>query len=404
MTEPLPPAAASTPQRGPVQARSPLPDVLRGVALLGILIVNMQDFAGFLEWQQRGVDRAAQVLTDVLANGRFISIFAMLFGWGAAGLLARQGVGTFLRRHLVLLAVGAVHYVLVWHGDIISNYATLALALLLTAALSARALVVLAGVLGTWWLGVGLLDAVAASGRTGPRFTGLPALEPTYLGNVADRAGEFWPLLLSGNVYNGTWLLALFCLGAAAQRTGLLTHPQDHRPLLRRLAVVGLPLGLVLGAALAYLNTRGDQATGFLAVPVRMGGGLAGALGYVGLIGLLAASNRLGPLLHFAASGRMAMTNYLMQSVLMTSFFYPYAGAQGFGWVGQGLPGQGDAFPYAGGFVGWGAASALLLALTLGLCQLPLSAVWLSRFRQGPMEALVRRLVYGRAARRREES
>ncbi|PTA67388.1 DUF418 domain-containing protein [Deinococcus arcticus] len=394
MTESPPPDAARVPQRGPVQVRSPLPDVLRGVALLGILIVNMQAFAGLLEWQQRGLDRTAQVLTDVVANGRFISIFAMLFGWGAAGLLARHGAGVFMRRHLVLLAVGWAHYVLVWHGDIISNYATLALALLLTAALSARALVALSGVLSAWWLGLGLLEALAAAGRTGPRFTNLPALDPTYLGNVADRAGDFWPLLLSGNLLNGPWLLALFCLGAAAQRTGLLTRPQDHRPLLRRLAVVGLPLGLVLGAVLAYLNTRGDQAAGFLAVPVRMGGGLAGALGYVGVIGLLAASGRLRPLLHFAASGRMAMTNYLSQSLLMTTFFYPYGGAQGFGWVGQ------DPALVSGGGVSWGAAGALLLALIVGFCQLPLSAWWLSHFRQGPVEALVRRMVYGHAGQR----
>lgn len=101
-----PPAPEPARDTGPVRDRALLPDVLRGVALLGILIVNMQDFAGFLEWQQVGVDRAAQVVTDVFANGRFISIFAMLFGWGAAGILARRGAGVFLRRHAALLVVG----------------------------------------------------------------------------------------------------------------------------------------------------------------------------------------------------------------------------------------------------------------------------------------------------------
>ena len=147
---PLPPdaeAPAAPPRRGPQQERSPLPDVLRGVALLGILVVNMQDFAGFREWQQVGLDRAAQVLTDVLFNGRFISIFAMLFGWGAAGLLARQGAGLFLRRHLALLAVGSLHFVLVWHGDIIATYAVVGLVLLAALRLRTRALLVLGGAL-----------------------------------------------------------------------------------------------------------------------------------------------------------------------------------------------------------------------------------------------------------------
>ncbi|THF86457.1 DUF418 domain-containing protein [Deinococcus sp. KSM4-11] len=374
-----PPEAGPLAARGPVQRRSPLPDVLRGVALAGILIVNMQDFAGFREWTQTGPDRVAQVITDTLANGRFISIFAMLFGWGAAGLIARQGPWTFLRRHAVLLAVGAAHYVLVWHGDIISLYALLGVLVLLTARLEAPALVGLAAVLGSWWLGLTLLAGLDVLGEAAGRFSGLPELLPSYAGNVSLRATEFGPLLIGSAVYNGPWLLALFCLGAAAQRTGLLLHPQEHRPLLRRLAVGGLSVGLPLGALLAYLNTRPEYAAGLLAIPVRMGGGLASALGYVGVLGLLAAAGRLGAWRHFAASGRLAMSNYLTQSVVMTSVFYPYAGAQ---W-GR-----------------WGALGALALALAFGLLQLPVSAWWLRRTGTGPMEWLVRAVVYGRISTR----
>ncbi|AWT36596.1 hypothetical protein GCM10008956_18300 [Deinococcus arenae] len=379
-----PPAPERAPDTGPVRDRSPLPDVLRGAALLGILIVNMQDFAGFLEWQQSGLDRAAQVVTDTLANGRFISIFAMLFGWGAAGILARRGVGVFLRRHAALLLVGALHYVLVWHGDIISNYATLALALLLVAHLSARALLVVAGALGTWWLGLGLLATAAIAGQNRPRFAFLPDLLPTYAQNVHARAAEFWPLLWEGDLFNGPWLVALFCLGAAAGKTGLLTRPAEHRPLLRRLAVGGLGVGLPLGLLLAYLNTLPSELAGTLALPVRMAGGVAGALGYVGVLGLLAASDRLGAWRLFAASGRMAMTNYLTQSVVMTLIFYPYGLGLG-NWPGTGRS--------------WGAAAGLGLSLLFGLAQLPLSAWWLARFGRGPVESLVRWVAYGASAR-----
>ncbi|OLV15790.1 DUF418 domain-containing protein [Deinococcus marmoris] len=364
-------------ERGPVKTRAPLPDVLRGLALLGILLVNAQDFAGFREWTQTGPDRAVQVLTDVFANGRFISIFAMLFGWGAAGLLQKQGLGVFLRRHLVLLAVGTLHFVLVWHGDIISLYAVLAFALLATARLTVRGLLTLAAVLGVWWLGLGLLEGFAAlaQGLGAGRFTGLPALlaGQSYPEVVSGRAAEFLGDLIGGSLYNGAWLLALFCVGAAAGRAGVLLRPHEHPRLLRGLALWGLLIGLPLGALLAWLNTKGDYASGLLAIPVRMGGGLASALGYVGLIGLLTVHDRLGPLRVFAAGGRVAMSNYISQSLIMTAVFYPYAGAQ---------------------FGRWGAAGAVGLALTVGLIQLPISAWWLRRFGTGPLEWLVRRVVY----------
>ncbi|MFD2608102.1 DUF418 domain-containing protein [Deinococcus taklimakanensis] len=377
---PLPPdsapAPAHPPQGGPVRERDLLPDVLRGVALLGILTVNMQDFAGFLEWRQTGLDGVAQVLTDVVANGRFISIFAMLFGWGAAGILARQGPQVFVRRHLILLLVGALHFVLVWHGDIISNYALLAFLLLLTPRLKAPALLLLALLSGGYGLWVWVMDALSAQGGAfRPRFTGLPDLSghPGYAQLVAERVHDFLPNLIGGNLYNGPWLLALFLLGAAAQRTGLLSRPLAHLPLLRRLAWVGLPLGLLTGVWLAVLNTAPDRVSGLLAIPVRMAGGLLGALGYVGVLGLLAARGRLGWLSHFAASGRVAMSNYLAQSLVMTTLFYPYAGAQ---------------------FGRWGAAAGLVLALAFGLLQLPVSRWWLSRLGMGPVEKLVRTLVY----------
>ncbi|WP_216328362.1 DUF418 domain-containing protein [Deinococcus aestuarii] len=381
-----PPDQAPAPETGPprpvgVGERAALPDVLRGLALLGILIVNVQTFAGFREWQQRGVDGVVQVLTDVLVNGRAISLFAMLFGWGTAGLLARHGAGTLLRRLAVLLVIGTAHFVFVWHGDIISNYALLAVALLLGARMTARELVTLAGALGGWWLLLGLLAGVGSlAGPVRPRFDGLPDLTPgmTYGQVVADRAAEFQSNLIGGSVYNGLWLVALFCLGAAAGRAGVLTRPQDHLPLLRRLATYGLMIGLPLGVLLAWLNTGGTQTAGLLAIPVRMGGGLASALGYAGVLGLLAARGSLGPLKAFAASGRLAMTNYIAQSLIMTTVFYPYAG---------------------GGYGRWGAAAAVLLALAVGLAQVPLSAWVLRRFGTGPLEALTRVLVYGRARR-----
>lgn len=391
MTLPPPTAdpAAEVAQSGPLSGpprpvtareRALLPDVLRGVALLGILMINVQNFAGFNEWTQTGLDRAVQVATDILFNGRSISLFAMLFGWGAAGMLSRHGSGVLVRRLLVLLAVGTAHHILVWYGDIIATYALLAVALFATARLAAPALVALAGVLGGWWLLDGLYTGLDRLSVARPRFSGLPDLTPGmgYLDVVAARASGFVEDWLGGSLYNAPWLIALFCLGAAAGRMGLLTRPHEHRPLLRSLAVWGLGLGLPLGALLAWLNTQNTYAAGLLAIPVRMGGGLATALGYVGVLGLLAAAGRLGVWRAFAASGRVALSNYVAQSLIMTAVFYPYAGGQ---------------------YGTWGAAPAVLLALVVGLIQLPVSAWVLARFGRGPLEALTRALVYGPARR-----
>lgn len=356
--------------------RSPLPDVLRGLSLLGILCVNMQDFAGYREWQQTGLDSVAQVITDVLANGRFISIFAMLFGWGAAGILARQGTVHFLRRHLALWLIGTLHFVLVWHGDIIATYAFLALSLLVAARLPLRGLLTAAGLLGGWWLLNLLGDAARfVQMRPFPRSDGLPDIGPhtTYAQMVLERWHGIPDDYLYGVLFNAPWLVALFCLGAAAQRTGLLTRPHEHQRVFRCLAVYGTGVGLLLGVTLAWLNTRADLVSGLLAIAIRMTGGLAGGLGYVGLVGLLLVHNRLGWLRHFAQSGRTAMSNYLAQSLTMTTLFYPYAGAQ---------------------WGHWGAAAGLALALSFGLLQIWLSGLMVRAWGSGPMEKLVRWAVY----------
>lgn len=369
VTVPHPPAASPA----PVQDRALLPDVLRGVALLGILTVNMQDFAGYREWTQHGLDRAAQVLIDVFANGRFISIFAMLFGWGAYGIYQRHGLRIFTRRHLLLLLIGTLHYLLFWHGDIISTYAGLALLIPLLARLQTRPLLWLGMGLGAWWLLINALSAFAFG--TEARFSGLPTPSElqSYVAAVAARGSDFAGGYMAGLLFNGPWLLLLFILGMVAAREGVFSHPQRFGWLFRRFVGVALPLGLLLGAVLAYLNTRPDAFSGVLVPPVRMLGGLLGALGYVGILGLLLNRGALAGFKVFAATGRTALTNYLLQTLVMTTIFYPYAGAQ---------------------WEKWGAAPALALALFLGVLQIVLSQWWLRSHARGPVEEWLRRMVY----------
>lgn len=380
MTPRLNLAAPPRAVRAPVLAadRAPLPDVLRGLALGGILIVNLQDFAGYSVWQQAGADRLVQVLIDLFVNGKAISVFAMLFGWGAAGILARAGAGTLARRLLVLLGVGTLHYIFVWHGDIIANYAVVALGLLLLGRLPVRGLIGTAAVLaGLWWAplfvqGLGARRLWGAAGR----WSDIENLGGTaYAAIMGNRAGEFLDYLGRVVAFDGLWLLALMLLGAAAHKSGLLSRPAEHRRTLRGLLIGGALVGLPLAALLAYCNSLPSAWAGSLALPARMGGGLALALAYTGGLGLLLAAGRGRRLAPLAQSGRIAMSNYIAQSLACTTLFYPYGLAQ---------------------YGRWGALACLAFALALYPLQVWLSGRWLRRFRQGPLEWLVRLLVYGR--------
>src|SRR5690554_2487427 len=119
---------------GPVQAgeRMTAVDVVRGFALLGILIFNMSSFAGYsLDWRAHTspLDQAIVLLTHLLVQAKFYSLFSFLFGWGMAVQLLRSRarrvpfVPRSLRRLLVLLFIGMVHGMLIWDGDILTAYA-----------------------------------------------------------------------------------------------------------------------------------------------------------------------------------------------------------------------------------------------------------------------------------------
>ncbi|WP_407540635.1 DUF418 domain-containing protein [Deinococcus radiomollis] len=376
----LPPSVATLPAATPPAERWLLPDLLRGLAILGILCVNMQDFAGYDEWLQSGPDRVAQVFIDVFLNGKFISLFAMLFGAGMLTISQRAGGWRLLRRLLWLLLLGSAHFVLLWHGDIISLYACLGLILLLPLLTRPPTwLLSLSGVLlCLWWLALRVFEALFVA--PGPRYSFVQNL-PTDTGwpdLVRLRLLDFTGDLYGGATYNFQWLLGLLLLGMAAQQSGLLARPARFRPLLRGLLLSGLLLGLPLSAALAWLNTQGSESAGYWEVPVRLLSGLLLGLGYAAGTGLLVAAGRVGWLKVFAAPGRLALSSYLCQSLIMTTLCYPY-----------GL----NLYRHVG------ALPCLLLALTLGGLQLWLSRLWLRRYPQGPAEWLLRVLVYGRASR-----
>ncbi|MFC6591604.1 DUF418 domain-containing protein [Deinococcus lacus] len=308
---------------------------------------------------------------------------------GAAGLYWRHGLGIYLRRHLLLLVIGLAHFALLWHGDIIASYAQVALLLPLWLRRSPSCTA-----LTLWAVGLGLLYfiptfwAALAMNWSAPRYGFSPQFEEhqSYLSILRERLHDLpsdsllgYPYdiqsLAGGLLFAGFFLL-YFLLGAAMQKSGLLARPQQHQVALRRLAFWGLGLGVPLGVLLAWMNAQTAAPYTYLSESVRMVGGLLMALGYIGLFGLISLGRSARRLLPLAYSGRMAMSNYIAQSLVMTTLFYPYT----FGLYGH-----------------VGAAGAVAFALAFGVLQVALSRLYLAHFPRGPLETLVRWAVYGRS-------
>jgi uncharacterized protein len=174
-------------------------------------------------------------------------------------------------------------------------------------------------------------------------------------------------------------ILAMFLIGAWVARRRILREPGSHESLLRRTAWVGLGVGLA-GNAFSLWATQGGMpgpthSLPLLGMAVSMVANPALALGYAACLVRALEKGRFPWLRSLAWSGRMALTNYLLHSLVFTTVFYSF----GLGLFGRvGLP--------------W----CLAMAAGLWLLQIPLSRAWLSRHAMGPAERLWRRLTYAR--------
>lgn len=403
---------------GPASGRERLAalDGLRGFALLGILLVNVGLFSGPEFWLQiggldgySGLDRALNFLVTFLVQSKFYSIFSFLFGLGLVMQTMRaeaRGVasGGFLARRLAVLAVfGAVHAVFIWSGDILLTYAALGFVFLLFRKRRPRTMLVWAAVLialpAVLLLALGSLALLATATPEGARAIAsagagqadfIRAIADSALaaygsGSYADMVGqrlrEIW-LFASNSLFIAPGIFGMFLVGGAVARAGWLDDLEARRAGIRRAVVVGLAVGLPLNLLAAYglaLNPGGAVGTAMLWIgqSVQLLGAPFLALAYAGIVAtLIGRSPGAGLSRRLSAVGRMALTNYLLQSVVMTSVFY-----------GLGLYGRVSL------------AAALVVCLVLYAAQLVLSPLWLSRFSQGPMEWLWRRLTYGRKTR-----
>lgn len=393
--------------------RLPHLDALRGFALLGVLLSNIHFWFRAPRGHQNlftpawgGIpDQTATWLIRAVVDAKFIFIFSMLFGVGLALQAERfHTTARLVRRLLGLAVIGALHVLLLWNGDILLPYACLGLLALPFARRSLK-------VVRRWALGslavvlllmlVGPLIKAFGAPHPAPMAADLQAwdawerdfiaslarhyLDPSWWAVARFRVLDYGRILRESgpgfvvvflNLLTGLWIW----------KSGLLQRPQEHLEGLRRFSSWALPLGLASHAVYAsrvMLKLWSFQQPWGVRrwLPLVLDGSmLVGAfllsLGMASLLLWLWGSGRFQKgLAWLAPLGRMALSAYLLQSLVMTSLFYGW-GAARYNRMG----------PLAGALLGMG-----FYAFQVGLCRW-----WSSRFLAGPVEWLWRSWTYGR--------
>ena len=374
-------------------------DVLRGLALMGIALANFPEFGlwTFLSGEEQAtmptysIDEVVRFMQYLLVDGKFYTIFSILFGIGFSLILAHHGRRLFVRRMAILVAIGFLHLMFVWSGDILLLYAIGGLLLTLFVKMTDRRLLAIAVAL--------ILIPIALDAMT--EFGGIDFARPFYEKwwavatangiteqnfatwlRDADSYGEVFAFLQQG-ACERMWefveghrlpkVLGLFIMGYLIGKHRL--YARLHELPLRRMLLLSLTIALPTSLLYAWSATNGHPwgrtaHAALYAVSV-----IPMALSYTVSLCML---YRRRPDCSFwswlAAPGRMALSCYIGQSVIGVCLFYG---------IGMGLG------------LSMGLVYIELTALTVFALQTVLCRCWLHYFRFGPLEWLWRLATYG---------
>jgi uncharacterized protein len=408
------------------------PDILRGFAICGMLLVNIYAYA-FPGWEGTSAqeyvvsfyDNIVLIFTGVFLGGKFLTIFSVLFGLGLALQFGRAGKGSgdynrvIIRRLLVLFFIGILHGLLLFSADILAFYAVMGLLAYLFRNSSDKTLItaiVACVVISIIIISAILIRYPVLMGRSEPDWNWLAEQRKTELiasfedqdsqqsliqndmrlrlyGFMADdrkiyrsgtfgeivfhRAVQFYIVGMPLRLALVTWrCLPLFLLGILFFRRDIFLDRSQNRKIYRYLFGFGFAAGMGL-QAVSFLGFSNIGASSFLTVMV-VSGMIIGfpvlGLAYAAGISLLCLNDKyIPPLRPLAAVGRMALSNYVGQSIICGFIFNSY---------GLGL--YGELNPLA----------AVLIALMILIFQIAFSVFWLNRFQFGPLEWIWKSLTY----------
>ncbi len=372
-------------------------DMLRGFALLGILIMNLPQFFNpsfvygvyGVPTGAEGADRVGDILVKLFVEGKFFTIFSFLFGLGFYIFMSRAEAKSprpnrlYLRRITALLLIGALHFVFGWTGDILHLYGIGGLLLLLFYRRRNKTILIWIASLVVVWFGMfGLSfigtpeqaqESLAEGRQLLPQMNAIlenltyPQWIDYQLRWVAPALAAFEPIFLLA-------ILAMFLVGLYAGKRNWFSNLAANRKTIRRVWLVSLTVNAPIMAVLALLLTRsidlGFRHEAVVTVLVQFSGITMSLLYILTFLLLLARPKPISWLRPIGYVGQMALTNYLGQTVVcivLGTVFHLH---------------------------GVGSVQAIVLSLMIYVCQVALSALWLSRFRFGPLEWLWRTFTY----------
>lgn len=373
-------------------------DIIRGFALFGVLWMNLHEHLGLAmpydaldHLPTATLDKYLGAVSNWLMQGKAQTLFSLLFGFGFANIMARleaRGLPAgriFLRRIAILMLFGMVNAFLLFIGDILVGYALMGFVLFFTRHWTLRRLLVVG--LGLALLSSPLLTVITlilwdghgywvAGFDEGAAIRGTLFLQADYGAYVAElwRSNWFeWYGTPGWMAYIGQ-ILGRFLLGAWVFRQGWFSNLDGNPDLFRRTLRLALPTGLA-ASGIAVANASFDIGPAGLEATLGPTGALLLALAYASAIVLLHLAGRCAGLFAgLAAVGRMALTNYIMQSLFYIAAIYGF---------GLGLMSV------------LGATLSLGLAIAFFATQIAFSRWWLARYRFGPLEWIWRCLTYG---------
>ena len=377
--------------------RDTAPDVLRGFALLGILVVNIQfmglssDQGASGEWTQGFANGSATFLIAALFAGKFYLLFSFLFGYSSNYVIRndKSNRARWIKRCLVLVALGALHFTFLWQGDIIFFYGLFGLLLTFFFFRADRTLKIWSRVffsISTFYvLLIGALAFIAEYvldedlGSSTVSSLDEILLNGTFLESIPARL-EVWVLGISlvGSLQGGL-AFAAFLLGVRLARSNFLSSPIDigaNSKLMKKGLFLGLPIQII-AAVILLLNeqsTNPSESISLVALSASFVSAPLLSMFYVGLVRKLV-EERAHLVLWMKPAGKMSLTIYISQSVVTSLIFGPW---------GLGL------------FQELQTWQVFLLAFAIWLLLAYLAAQWLKKFNQGPLEKLVSSLTRNR--------
>ena len=386
-------------------------DALRGFALIGIILANYPEFSLYTfqpdevaaAMPTAGIDRAVKFLQYVFVDGKFYTLFSLLFGIGFSIIISHAqakgvaGFRLFYRRMAVLMLIGFVHLMFIWSGDILMLYALMGMALPLFRHASDRSLLrwaaffLLLPVVVDTFCGLSGVSLSAPAVRAQWHYCRMYGITEENFGywlRDAGTYGEVFQFLVQGALVrvqefvDGNRyfkVMGLFIIGFYIGQRKLYADLAAHRQLLHRVSHTGFAIGLPLSVVYAYSAVNGHPfgLTGhsllYLVSVYPLG------FAYMAGLCLLFLKSKDGALWRWlAAPGRMALTNYIGQSVIGMLLFYGTGFALG---------------------ASVGLSTTEVIALCVFLFQMLFSRLWLACCQFGPLEWIWRMLNYGKTFR-----